>query len=298
MKSSVTTGRSSVADPDPGCCWIRNRIQTKVFYDKENLFSFRNLLLLILLHGNTVLLNLPSHIGKVLWIPALQSGALRQVQCCGSGFTESVSGSRLLLNPDPDPDRGFFYDKENFDWFRNLVKKNIKAPREASDPTENCSFFNMKFIFWGTILACLDREPLGPNWIRIRSRSVKLGRSDRDLDSLSGTDFFHMNISVRCHGVTNATYSKWIGGHYRYSVGIWNNCYGTDIFDIKISVWYDGCNINLNPDSKWIGVSRRNSVNIFSWRSEIFWVPKGQSSKFTRVYSRVSDPDPDWPRDR
>ncbi len=31
MKSSVPTGRSSVADPDLGCCSIRIRIQTKVF---------------------------------------------------------------------------------------------------------------------------------------------------------------------------------------------------------------------------------------------------------------------------
>ncbi len=56
------------------------------------------------------------HIGKVLkrvmWISALQSGALWQVQCCGSGFTESKSGSRLLLNPDPDSDRGFLQQRK------------------------------------------------------------------------------------------------------------------------------------------------------------------------------------------
>jgi hypothetical protein len=63
----------------------------------------------------------------------------------------------MSLNPDPDPDH---MTKKKFD--QKSSQKDIQALGEASSPTEN--FLNIKFLYfflnWGTILACLDLDPL------------------------------------------------------------------------------------------------------------------------------------------
>jgi hypothetical protein len=114
-------------------------------------------------------------------------------QCCGSGFTESTSGSRyfaesgsgsrLLLNPGPDLDQDLLwqnYWKSNY-WKKFLLSRTVIYV--FFNPTSEVQAFSFQtwissfFRFWGTFLACLDPDTssqlnLDPIQIRIRNTDL------------------------------------------------------------------------------------------------------------------------------